>query len=157
MPVELPLILLNNSQYTSLHIGLEIVLNEVNGLFIVDTGATNSILDLGRMERFHISRDRLKPFDEKAVGLGSAIENNYICKIQSLQFGEIELKNLPLVLMDLNNVQSVYREMGMDPIDGIIGSDLLLTLNANISFRKKTIKFYQPSKSILKFMQMVID
>lgn len=157
MPVEIPLVILNNAQYTSLHIGIEIMLNDVKGLFIVDTGATNSILDLGRMDRFNIPREKLKSFDEKAVGLGSAIENNFISKIQSLCFGEIELRNLPMVLMNLDNVQSVYREMGMDPIDGIIGSDLLLTLNANISFRKKTIKFYQPSKSILKFMQMVID
>jgi hypothetical protein len=52
---------------------------------------------------------------------------------------------MPAIVLDLSHVNKSYEMIGLKPIDGVIGSDLLMKLKARIDFLAKTLKIYYQS------------
>ncbi|MCR5190027.1 MAG: hypothetical protein K6C07_01260, partial [Bacteroidales bacterium] len=54
--------------------------------------------------------------------------------IDVLRFGELEVRSYRVVLVRLANINRMLRLIGKDPIDGLLGCDLLSQYNVRMDF-----------------------
>lgn len=117
---------------------------------LIDTGASKTVLDkkfLG--ENFpHLP---LEMNDMPATGAGTNTIQTEITEVSDFFLGNGKKKNssspldkFPVAVMDLSHVNDTYAKIGQPPIQGVIGSDLLVHFGAVINFRKQRMKLILP-------------
>jgi hypothetical protein len=118
--------------------GYHVFLNaKVNGKkcrFLLDTGASKTVVDKSWFEK-HIGKDKLKTVKQETSGLHSVVHESYFGKIDELSFGKSSLKKFTAAAIDLNHVNGTYKKLNKQKIHGILGSELLLQLNAVIDYK----------------------
>lgn len=111
-------------------------LNDIEGRFILDTGASNTCVGFDCINHFNlISKDS----EVKASGAGATNMLTQISKKNSLQVGNWEKKKVNIVLFDLTHVNSALTLHDAMPVHGIIGADVLKTGKAVIDYDKKML------------------
>lgn len=116
------------------HFEVIVKLNGIKGLFILDTGASNSCVD---SKCAHLFKLIVKPSDVKAAGAGA---NNMITQQSvknKLTIGKWEKNNINVVIFSLIHVNAALIDHNARPIHGIIGSDILKKGKAIIDYDKK--------------------
>jgi predicted aspartyl protease len=116
------------------HFEIKATLNGVKGLFILDTGASNSCVGFEATETF-----RLKVLDSeiKAAGAGAIDMFTQISKKNKLKIGKWKKENIALILFDLTHVNTALVSHHSKPVDGIIGGDILKKTKAIIDYEHK--------------------
>lgn len=128
------------------HVMIEGKINGMEARFLVDTGASRSVFDPQVITRFVENPTfEKKPGITAGVG-GSDLESSTFI-IDSLSFGDIEIRHYEAVALDLENVHETYQKLGLPAIDGIIGGDLLYRLKATLNYRLRKIRFTKPRSS----------
>lgn len=106
---------------------------------MIDTGASQSVLDINRISRF-VTEKKFKKID----GFTSDLSNNnllsHLVDLKKIQLDKLVLKNRQLILLDLTNVNQSYAMLKTKPVDGVLGGDLLNELNAVIDYKQKTLQ-----------------
>lgn len=129
------------------------VKGKINGMeanFLIDTGASRSVFDPNVITKF-IENPVFKKKPGLTAGVGSSDLESSTFIINSLSFGDIEIHDYEAVALDLENIHENYQQLGLPPIDGIIGGDLLYGLKATLNYRLRKIRFTKPqSKSKTK-------
>lgn len=123
-----------------LHIHIKIFLNNKVARFVVDTGASQTVIDKNRAEHF-IPGGIHRKLDALTAGIGTNTLESQAVIIKNIRIGELKIKNYELILLDLQHVNESYKTMGFKEIDGIFGSDLLDKYSAVIDFKKAQLKF----------------
>lgn len=145
--MQLPIHLLD-IEGEGFHVMIKGKINGMEANFLVDTGASRSVFDPTVVSRFVEN-----PQFEKKSGITAGVGGNDLetstFTINSLTFGDIEIKDYEAVALDLENVHETYQKLGLPPIDGIIGGDLLYRLKATLNYRLRKIRFTKP-RSISK-------
>ena len=118
------------------HIIINILLNKVKGIFLVDTGASNSCINYLKASKFNIE---LKKSNELASSATNKISETYYSENNTLTIGNFQKKNLDFILFDMTFINNSLEEKGVSQIDGILGSDILNELKACINYKKKEI------------------
>ena len=118
------------------HFEIKAKLNGVNGRFILDTGASNSCIDITLAEKFKL---KVTDSDTKAAGAGAIGMETKIAKKNAIQLKDWKFKNLNLVLFDLTHVNTALTEHHAEAIDGIVGADILEKGNAIIDYKNKCV------------------
>ena len=121
---------LKQSEYSSVklqrlktnHIQIEAKINGVKGVFILDTGASNSCVDIKLGGFFKIQSSESS---EKASSATSEISNTLISKNNNIKIGKWNNKKFQIVLFDMSYINKTLIEQGSENVSGIIGSDLL--------------------------------
>lgn len=121
---------------TSNHIIIECKVNDVNGKFIIDTGASNSCIDYSLVEKFNLS---FKKSNEKASSASNQISETFFSKRNNLEIAGLTKNNFKLVLFDMSHINNSLKENQIAKIDGIIGGDILREFDANINYLNKKI------------------
>lgn len=121
------------------HLFIQTTLNDVPCRLLIDTGASKSILSNDFAQQ--IGKHELIEQDKQT----SSINDNQI-KTSIIQFHLIDFNNHSLVdwtfgLLDLNVVNETYKSVGVLPIDGILGSDILHHFKASIDFQTDSLTF----------------
>lgn len=124
---------------TGIHLITKITINRKVARFVVDTGASQTVLDANRISHF-IPKGNKRNHHSKTAGIGTNEIESAVITLPHLRLGEITVKNFEIVLLDLSHVNKSYSDMGFKNIDGILGSDLLKKFNAIIDFKKLTVK-----------------
>ena len=106
---------------------------------VVDTGASQTVMDRERVHRFVKERE-FKKSESLSTGLGTNSMESHIAHIRKMQLGDLILKDNSLLLLDLSMVNKSYQQIGIKEIDGILGSDILMNHQAVIDFNKKVLK-----------------
>jgi len=106
-------------------------LNNTKGLFLIDTGASNTCIDLNQQDYFKLLS---KPHNTKASGAGSNELHAEISKSNTLQLGKWKTTNIEVVLLDLSHVNIALSAYDLPEVHGIIGSDLLKKHHAIIHY-----------------------
>ena len=120
------------------HYLIEAKVNSVYGKFILDTGASNSCICTSLENKFKvISKDS----KEKASSANSEMTHTKISKRNIIQIGKWE-DEINLITFDMNHINSALSQKKIDPIDGIIGADILK--------ESKSILDYKSNKLFLK-------
>jgi hypothetical protein len=112
------------------HYLIEAKINGTKGRFILDTGASNSCICTSLENKFKIISEESK---EKASSANSEMTNTKISENNALQIGKWEDK-INLITFDMNHINNALSEKQIDPIDGIIGADILKKSKAIIDY-----------------------
>ena len=113
------------------HIQVKAEINSVKGVFIIDTGASNSCIDLKLCDFYNIIYEKSS---EKASSATDQISNTMISKKNQIKIGKWFKKNMTIVLFDMTFINKTLNEHGIEGVSGIIGSDLLKKGKAIIDY-----------------------
>jgi len=117
------------------HFEIKASINGVKGLFIIDTGASNSCVGFEAIEKFQLKK--VKDSKILAAGAGAIDMVTQISKKNKLKIGRLKIDKVPLVLFDLSHVNMALTNHNSQPVDGIIGADILKKVKAIIDYNKK--------------------
>ncbi len=118
------------------HFELKVKINKIKGRFILDTGASNSCVGFDEIEIFGLETEES---EHKASGAGSTEIETLISKKNNLKIGKFLLKKAPLILIDLSHINNALTKQNANPIQGIIGADILHKGKAIIDYKKKNL------------------
>ncbi|WP_109301565.1 retropepsin-like aspartic protease [Aquimarina sp. AU474] len=116
------------------HFEVKATLNGIQGNFIVDTGASNSCVGFEAVEKFDLFA---QDSDVKAAGAGATDMITQLSKKNSIQIGSWSKKRVSLILFDLKHVNEALINHNAEPVDGIIGADVLKSGKAIIDYERK--------------------
>lgn len=116
---------------TTGHIILSVKINGIDTRFILDTGASNSVIDENQKERLNINSSISNIV---ATGAGSTDIPMQMAKDIKLEIGSLLLNNKEFVIMNLDHVNLAIIDYNGQRIDGIIGSEILTEINAIIDY-----------------------
>jgi hypothetical protein len=140
MKVTLPLELVPIEQ-DGYHLFISGRINGKKARFMVDTGASRSVVDQDRiLSFFNPGKMVSEKIDIPSVGLGTNSMTGTIILLDSLSFRRLILKNYKIVALDLSHVNQSFHLLKMKKIDGVLGGDLLHRMNAVIDYRKLDLK-----------------
>ncbi len=116
------------------HFEIKATINGTKGLFILDTGASNSCVGFEAIETF-----KLKAKDSliKAAGAGAIDMDTKTSTKNKIKIGKWTNKKIVLVLFNLTHVNTALINHNSKPVDGIIGADILKKGKAVIDYEKK--------------------
>ena len=107
------------------HPFLNLKVNGVKCRFLIDTGASKSVLDKKYFEE-KIGKRYMKTVKQETTGLHSSTSESYFGNVKTIEVGHHVIKNYNIAAIDLNHVNQVYRSAKKPKINGILGSDLML-------------------------------
>jgi len=116
------------------HFEIKATINGVKGLFILDTGASNSCVGFEAVDTFNLD---VKDSEIKAAGAGATDMITQVSKRNSLKIGSWKREKLALILFNLTHVNTALTNHNAKPVDGIIGADILKKGKAIIDYEKK--------------------
>jgi hypothetical protein len=121
------------------HLMIKIKINGKNANLIIDTGASKTVLDTTRVSKY-VKENDFKTHDKLSSGLGTNTMQSQTTKLKKIQIGDLEILDYTTVLLDLSHVNGSYQQIGLKPVEGVLGSDILLQYNAVIDYEKKIVK-----------------
>jgi hypothetical protein len=118
------------------HYLIEAKVNGIKGKFILDTGASNSCICTSLENKFKVIS---KENEKKASSANSEMTHTMISKSNAIHIGKWEDK-INLITFDMSHINNALSEKKIDPIDGIIGADVLKKSKAILDY--KTNRLY---------------
>ena len=109
-------------------------INGVKGVFLVDTGASTTFIDLNLKEKFKLTS---KPSNIKASGAGPDKIDTFLSKNNTLSIEKWVKTRFPIALIDLSSVNNAFESINASTVDGIIGADVLKKGFAVIDYEKR--------------------
>lgn len=106
---------------------------------LIDTGASKTVFDMVRFKKF-VDENGFEKNEKLSTGLGTNSMETHSAIIKKIQFGDLTIKNLKTILLDLSHVNVSYSKLGLPDIDGVLGSDLMMEYNAIIDYKSKELK-----------------
>jgi hypothetical protein len=125
------------------HLMMKALINNRIAWLIVDTGASKTVLDSTRVRKY-VKQETFTEHDKLSSGLGTNSMASQIADIKKIRLGELEIRDYKVVLLDLSHVNSSYEQVGLEPVEGVLGSDILLKYKAVIDYDKKVLKLRLP-------------
>jgi hypothetical protein len=117
---------------------IEGLINGKRAYFIIDTGASCSILDESLSERFDFSV--IVKTNNSVYGLGGKAKINQAFNC-TVEIGPLKISHRQFRTKRLDYLTSVIKEHDGIKIAGLIGSDILNHYNIGINYRNGTISF----------------
>ena len=117
------------------HYLMEAKVNSVSGRFILDTGASNSCVCISLEDKFKVISKESK---EKASSANSEMTHTKISKSNIIQIRKWEDK-INLITFDMSHINNALSEKKINPIDGIIGADVLKKSKAVIDYESNNL------------------
>jgi hypothetical protein len=128
------------------HLMIKVKINGKSANLIIDTGASKTVLDRTRVSKYVKEKDFIS-HDKLSSGLGTNSMESQMTLLKKLSIGDLVINNYTTVLLDLSHVNGSYQQIGLKPVEGVLGSDILLLFNAVIDYEKKSLKFkYTPKR-----------
>ena len=118
------------------HYQIKVSINNIEGIFILDTGASNTCADLNQLEKFNLISEKS---EIKASSATDLMEETKISKKNKLQIGKWINKSASLVLFDLNHINNALNEREIQKVEGIVGADTLKKGKAIIDYEKNRL------------------
>lgn len=111
-------------------------INGKKALLILDTGASKTVFDKKKIKLLNEKNIATKSL-RKSKGIGKELMESHETTLNKFELGKIAFNNFHCLLLDLSHVNKAYASLGLPEIDGILGSDLLVKLNAIIRIGKQ--------------------
>jgi predicted aspartyl protease len=107
-------------------------LNGTAGRFILDTGASTTCVSTELATHFHLNP---KPSEEKASSASANELDTQVAHHNELIIGSWSSKRRSVVLFDMQAVNNALQKHDVEAVDGIIGADILQSINAIIDYK----------------------
>ncbi|WCM41327.1 retroviral-like aspartic protease family protein [Flavobacterium sp. CBA20B-1] len=118
------------------HLYVQAKINRIKGLFLIDTGASNTCIDSNEKDFFKLLS---KAHKAKASGAGSNDMHAEISTKNAIQLGKWKKTGIDLILLDLTHVNFALTQYKLPKVHGIIGSDLLKSNGAIIHYPEQLL------------------
>lgn len=123
------------------HLMINVIVNGVSARMLLDTGASRSVFDSERLKRFFPDVDpELEENLQKSTGLGGRDLESQALYLERMEIGELVIRDYPAVVIDMGHVNASYGELGLAPIDGVLGSDLMMKYGARIDYKAGVLR-----------------
>jgi predicted aspartyl protease len=116
------------------HFEIRARINKSRGRFILDTGASKSCVGMQDAEIFDLKTEES---EHKASGAGPSEIDTLMSRKNKLEIGKFKLERAQLILIDLQHINNALRKQNAEPVNGIIGADILIKGKAIIDYDKK--------------------
>ncbi len=116
------------------HFEIKATINDVKGLFILDTGASSSCIGFEDIALFNL---KVKDSKIKAAGAGTTDMVTQISRRNTIKIGRWKVNNKSLVLFDLTHINTALLNQEVSAVNGIIGADILKKGKGIIDYEKK--------------------
>ncbi|NND52156.1 MAG: clan AA aspartic protease [Flavobacteriaceae bacterium] len=116
------------------HFEMKARINNNLGRFILDTGASNTLVDENMHDYFGL---QVEETDVKVTGAGAMNMDSKISKKNDLRIGKWRHPKTVIVLFNLSHVNSGLQSLNVPAVNGIIGTDILKKAKAIIDYEKK--------------------
>jgi predicted aspartyl protease len=126
-------------QGQGIHLLIKGRINKKSARLIIDTGASQSVLDLNQIDRFHQGK-AVRQHELTSTGLGVSDMKSFLIDSVNLQLGKKQFYNLELICLDLANINRSFEQIKIKPVDGVLGGDFFLRHKALIDYGKKQLK-----------------
>ena len=135
---------LKNIEGDGYHLMIEAQVNKKAVRLLVDTGASKTVFDKTRLQSLveEGADKHYEDLEQLSTGLGTNSMQGQVAELDSFKFGDVEISDYPVVVLDMDHVNQSYEMIGDKGIDGVLGSDLLKEYDAVIYFKKKLLKMY---------------
>jgi len=120
------------------HLILFAKMNRKTVRLVLDTGASRTVMDSNRHERWQ-NGAHVQEIEHKSAGLGTDSMESSLTKIKNFKLGDLKLIDFEVVLLNLAHVNSSYGQIGIKPVDGILGGDILNKYLAQIDYKKSKL------------------
>ena len=117
------------------HFEMKAKINGVEGRFILDTGASNTLVDVSNFKLFNLE---VEDSDIKVTGAGASNMDSKVSKKNNLSIGKWKNDKTIIVLFNLSHVNIGLTSLDVEPVDGIVGTDILKKGKAIIDYEKKS-------------------
>jgi predicted aspartyl protease len=121
------------------HLKVSVSINGKIAIMILDTGASRSVFDETRIAQF-VPSEKIEEHDRLSTGLGTNTMKSKKVFFDKITIGEIEISNYEAAVLDLSHVNQSYQKLGLSPVDGVLGGDILVDYNAVIDYEKKELR-----------------
>ena len=115
------------------HLFLNLKVDGKKCRFLIDTGASKSVIDKKYFEE-NFGGKNLKTIQQETAGLHSSTPESHFGKITTIELGHHQIKNYVIAAVDLSHVNMVYRKLRKPKIQGILGSDLMLEYKMIVNY-----------------------
>ncbi|MGB1972233.1 MAG: aspartyl protease family protein [Flavobacteriaceae bacterium] len=132
VPLTLPLQLTKSK-----HLICQLFVNGISGWFLIDTGASNSCLDEKCSDKFLVARQGK---ELPLTGAGKEKLSAFESQQSTVGTQEKVFAHLVFMLIDMETINMALIDQGNDPIDGIIGADLLRDKKAIIDYQHSRLQ-----------------
>lgn len=113
------------------HLLVHASINNQKGLFILDTGASNSCIDFGDVDFFKLDA---QASDHLATGAGSNQMETKLSHNNLIKLGKWSYANQMIIAMYLSHVNFALKSHKAKAVKGILGADILLNGEALIDY-----------------------
>jgi len=120
----------------SFHIVTTIQLGSIEGDFIIDTGASISVIDKCTPFTYELLEDIS---EINSGGVGGEISEVRLVSIPTFKIGEHTLENVHVALIDLQYVNTLYEKHLRRRVSGLLGCDFLVRHSAVINYENKQL------------------
>ena len=125
------------------HFEIRAKINRAKGRFILDTGASKSCVGIEDAEVFNLMTEES---EHKASGVGPSEIDTLMSEKNTLEIGKFKLKGTQLILIDLQHINNALQKQDAQPVNGIIGADILIESKAIIDYDKKYLYLFNKRK-----------
>ena len=123
------------------HLFIEAKLNGKSANLLIDTGASKTVFDINRISKFiRKTKKSFESFEKLSTGLGTNTMESHFTTVKKFCIGELSMEDFQVILLDMAHVNHSYDMLGLELIDGVLGSDLLMKYKAVIDFEKMILK-----------------
>jgi hypothetical protein len=100
---------------------------------LIDTGASQTVLDMNRVQLF-TNQQQFEKAEKLSKGLGTNSMAGYKFSINQFVLGDLVIEDYDVVSLDLSHINASYEDLGLTPIDMVLGGDFLMHYSANIQY-----------------------
>lgn len=118
------------------HFEVKAFINNVEGRFILDTGASSTCVDFSRVKYFKLFA---RESEVKAAGAGATNMMTHVSENNKLKLGDWLEPDVDIVVFDLSHVNEALLNHKATEVDGIIGADILKEGRAVIDYKQKAL------------------
>ena len=109
-------------KYMTGHFVLPVLVNGVRGHFLLDPGASHSVVDDLQKEKFLL---KTEPSKDQGTGLGGQAETSISFGNELLLGDQFHVDSQTIYVMSLGHVNVALQHYGVAKIEGVIGADIL--------------------------------
>lgn len=137
METQIPIEIIELQDDQNLHPLIEAHLNGLAIRLVIDTGASHSCLDKSLLK--HLLKN--KSTSEIVMGIGNKRMTNNIVNIDELKIGDLTINNYPVVALKISHINKMLKILDLEPINGLLGSDILYKYQAVIDYKNCLLTF----------------
>ncbi len=117
------------------HLELDATINGQPARLLVDTGASATVINKTSAERWG-----LECHDDpgQAIGCGFAAPAE-TARLEELKLADLEIGDVDVAVVDLSQINAGLEQAKAQPIDGIIGSNLMIERNGIVEYGSDTL------------------